>query len=34
MSIGDLIGLQVGDIIPLSQEVSGELDLEIEESKK
>lgn len=34
MSIGDLIGLQVGDIIPLSQEVSGELDLEIEDSKK
>jgi flagellar motor switch protein FliM len=34
MSIGDLISLQVGDIIPLSQEVSGELDLEIEESKK
>jgi flagellar motor switch protein FliM len=25
MSIGDLVGLQVGDIIPLSQEVSGEL---------
>lgn len=34
MSIGDLISLQVGDIIPLSQEVSGELDLEIEEAKK
>jgi len=34
MSIGDLIGLQVGDIIPLSQEVSGELDLEIEDAKK
>lgn len=34
MTIGDLVGLQVGDIIPLSQEVSGELDLEIEESKK
>lgn len=34
MSIGDLIGLQVGDVIPLSQEVSGELDLEIEDSKK
>jgi flagellar motor switch protein FliM len=34
MTIGDLVGLQVGDIIPLSQEVSGELDLEIEDSKK
>lgn len=34
MTIGDLISLQVGDIIPLSQEISGELDLEIEESKK
>lgn len=30
MSIGDLVGLQVGDVIPLSQEVAGELDLEIE----
>jgi flagellar motor switch protein FliM len=34
MSIGDLIGLQVGDIIPLNQEVSGELDVEIEDVKK
>jgi flagellar motor switch protein FliM len=34
MTIGDLIGLQVGDVIPLSQEVSGELDLEIEDAKK
>jgi flagellar motor switch protein FliM len=34
MTIGDLVGLQIGDIIPLAQEVSGELDLEIEESKK
>jgi len=34
MTIGDLVGLQVGDIIPLSQEVSGELDLEIEDAKK
>jgi flagellar motor switch protein FliM len=34
MTIGDLISLQVGDIIPLSQEVSGELDLEIEDAKK
>jgi flagellar motor switch protein FliM len=34
MSIGDLISLQPGDIIPLGQEVSGELDLEIEDAKK
>jgi flagellar motor switch protein FliM len=34
MTIGDLVGLQVGDVIPLSQEVSGELDLEIEDAKK
>ena len=34
MTIGDLIGLQVGDVIPLAQEVSGELDLEIEDAKK
>lgn len=34
MTIGDLVSLQIGDIIPLSQEVSGELDLEIEETKK
>lgn len=34
MSIGDLVSLQVGDIIPLSQEVSGELDLEIEGATK
>jgi flagellar motor switch protein FliM len=34
MSIGDLISLQVGDVIPLAQEVSGELDLEIEDAKK
>ena|SRR5665647_407998 len=34
MSIGDLISLQIGDIIPLEQEVSGELDLEIEDAKK
>ena len=31
MTIGDLLSLQVGDIIPLHQEVSGELDLEIED---
>jgi len=34
LTVGDLIGLQIGDIIPLSQEVSGELDLEIEDEKK
>lgn len=34
MTIGDLVSLQVGDIIPLSQEVSGELDLEIEGENK
>jgi flagellar motor switch protein FliM len=34
MTIGDLVSLQVGDIIPLSQEVSGELDLEIEGATK
>lgn len=34
MSIGDLVSLQVGDIIPLAQEVSGEVDLEIEDAKK
>lgn len=30
LSIGDLVSLQVGDVIPLGQEVAGELDLEIE----
>ena len=30
MSIGDLVALQEGDILPLSQEVSGELRIEIE----
>lgn len=34
MSIGDLISLEIGDIIPLNQEVSGELDFEIEDEKK
>jgi len=34
MSIGDLVGLQVGDVIPLGQEVAGELDLEIEGANK
>jgi flagellar motor switch protein FliM len=30
LTVGDLVSLQVGDIIPLVQEVSGELDLEVE----
>lgn len=34
MSVGDLVSLQIGDIIPLNQEVSGELTLEIEGAKK
>jgi flagellar motor switch protein FliM len=34
MTIGDLVALQPGDIIPLSQEVSGELPVEIEGTKK
>ena len=34
MSIGDLVGLQIGDVIPLGQEVAGELDLEIEGANK
>jgi flagellar motor switch protein FliM len=34
MTVGDLVSLQTGDIIPLSREVSGELELEIEGVKK
>lgn len=34
MTIGDLVGLQPGDIIPLSQEIAGELDIEVEGCKK
>lgn len=34
MTIGDLVNLQVGDVIPLGQEVSGELSVEIEGAKK
>ena len=30
MTIGDLVNLQVGDIVPLNQEVSGEIDLLVE----
>ena len=34
MSVGDLVGLQEGDIIPLQQEVSGELAIEVQGVKK
>ena len=34
MTVGDLVSLQIGDVIPLSQEVSGELPVEIEQVKK
>ena len=34
MTVGDLVGLQEGDIIPLHQEVSGELAVEIEGVQK
>ena len=34
MSIGDLVSLQTGDIIPLNQEVSGEISIEVEGVKK
>lgn len=34
MSVGDLVALQEGDIIPLQQEVSGELSIEIQGVKK
>jgi flagellar motor switch protein FliM len=34
LTIGDLVNLQIGDVIPLSQEVSGELSLEIEGARK
>jgi flagellar motor switch protein FliM len=34
LTIGDLVNLQIGDVIPLSQEVSGELSLEVEGAKK
>jgi flagellar motor switch protein FliM len=30
MTVGDLMSLQPGDILPLSQEVSGELSIDIE----
>lgn len=34
MTVGDLVALQPGDVIPLSQEVSGELSIEVEGTKK
>jgi flagellar motor switch protein FliM len=34
MTIGDLVALSTGDIIPLHQEVAGDLDIEIEGAKK
>jgi len=34
MTVGDLVSLQLGDIIPINQEVSGELCVEIEGVKK
>jgi flagellar motor switch protein FliM len=34
LTVGDLVNLQIGDVIPLSQEVSGELSLEIEGARK
>ncbi|MDH4469165.1 MAG: flagellar motor switch protein FliM [Bacteriovoracaceae bacterium] len=34
ISIADMLSLQVGDIIPLNQEISGELNVEIEEVPK
>jgi len=34
MTVGDLVNLQVGDIIPLNQETSGEVDMEVHQLKK
>lgn len=34
ISIADMLSLQVGDIIPLNQEISGELNVEVEEVPK
>ncbi len=34
ITIGDLVNLQVGDIIPLNQETSGEVSIEVEGEKK
>ncbi|MFW5887802.1 MAG: flagellar motor switch protein FliM [Bacteriovoracia bacterium] len=34
MTIGDLVNLQVGDIIPLNQETSGEVEVEVEGENK
>ena len=34
ISVGDLVNLEIGDVIPLSQEVSGEVSLEVEGKEK
>ncbi|MBF0362550.1 MAG: flagellar motor switch protein FliM [Oligoflexia bacterium] len=34
MTVGDLVNLEIGDIIPLNQEASGEVDFEIQGIKK
>ncbi|MAW07298.1 MAG: flagellar motor switch protein FliM [Halobacteriovoraceae bacterium] len=34
ISVGELVNLEIGDVIPLSQEVSGEVSLEIEGKEK
>jgi flagellar motor switch protein FliM len=34
MSVGDLVTLEVGDIIPLNQEASGEVSLTVEGVEK
>jgi flagellar motor switch protein FliM len=34
MSLGDLVNLEVGDIIPLSQEASGEVTIEVQDISK
>ena len=34
ITLDDLMGLKIGDVIPLNQDSSGELDLQLEEVKK
>ena len=34
ISVGDLVNLEIGDVIPLNQEVSGEVSLEVEGKRK
>ncbi len=34
ISVGDLVNLEIGDVIPLNQEVSGEVSLEVEGKEK